>query len=376
MGGIYLHIPFCKQACHYCDFHFSVHTEETGLLVKAIIKELELQKEYLNGENIHTIYFGGGTPSLLREEELEEILHSIHTFYPVAKYPEITLEANPDDLSIQKLENLKLAGINRLSLGIQTFNDTLLTYLNRAHNSATARTSFRRARDTGFANISIDLIYSIPGQDQAGWAYDIDQALELNPDHISSYSLTIEARTVFGHWAKTGRLQPVEDDLAAAQLEFLMQRLESSGYEQYEVSNFAKPGFYSRHNSNYWRQENYLGIGPGAHSYNGVSRQFNVRNNPLYVKSVEAGRVPAEMENLTTNDRINEYLLTTLRTSWGCNVEFIRTQFNYDLLQENAAYIKQLLDQKMITLNNHTILLTRMGKLMADKIASDLFVLA
>jgi oxygen-independent coproporphyrinogen-3 oxidase len=376
MAGLYIHIPFCKQACLYCDFHFSINQENKTNLIHAIANELSIQKDYLKGEGIKTIYFGGGTPSLLTDNELEIIFNVINKNYSVGPDAEVTLEANPDDLSKDKLRSLKNVGINRLSIGIQTFDDVLLKFLNRAHSKESAIQSVKDANSLGFKNISLDLIYAIPGLDAEAWKKNIRQALELDPAHISSYSLTIEEKTAFGRWSARGKLKAVEDDLAAEQLEILMDELEAAGFDQYEVSNFGKPDFYSQHNSSYWKQEKYLGVGPSAHSFDGTSRQYNIANNHIYVKAITAGRIPADVEILTREDRINEYLLTTLRTSWGCNLHYLKNEFNYDLIKINAPYINSLEHNSLIEINKGEVLkLTRAGKLLADKIASDLFLL-
>ena len=374
MAGLYLHIPFCKQACHYCDFHFSTNQDLRTDLVKGILKELKLQKDYLKGEELATIYFGGGTPSLLSFQELEIILECIHATFSSIDRPEITLEANPDDLTGKKLEELRLAGINRLSIGIQSFDDGVLKFLNRAHDAHEAVRCFRDARDAGFDNISIDLIYSIPGQVQDTWERNLAQALSLTPEHLSSYSLTIEEKTAFGKWLKVGKLKAVEEEEAAQQFELLMDMTHAAGYEHYEISNFSKHGFHSRHNSNYWKQKNYLGIGPSAHSYDGASRQFNVNNNFSYLKSIEEGKIPLEREVLSNENKINEYIFTTLRTMWGCDLEKVKVDFGIDLYIKNKSYLTELIEKKLVVIENQIMKLTRSGKLVADKIAADLLV--
>lgn len=375
MAGIYFHIPFCKQACHYCDFHFSTSLGMRSAMVESLMKELKLQQHYLAGETIETIYFGGGTPSILTVDELQALLHQVKTNFEVKAEAEITLEANPDDLSLSQLEGIYTLGFNRLSIGIQSFQDEVLTFLNRAHNSKNALQCVSDSRKAGFKNISIDLIYAIPGQPEDAWIQNITTAIELNPEHISAYNLTIEPQTVFGNWAAKGKLFPVIDDLTAKQLEILIQLLTDAGYQQYEVSNFAKPGFESRHNSSYWQRKNYLGIGPSAHSYNKESRQYNVRNNNTYVKSLTEGKLPFEKELLTRDDQVNEYLLTTLRTRWGADLNTIRRDYNYDLLTHQKAYIENLLAKNLATLEHDSLKLTQKGKMMADKISSDLFLI-
>ena len=375
MAGIYLHIPFCKQACYYCDFHFSTNLSTKRELVEAIARELTLQKDYVNGERINTIYFGGGTPSMLDAEELELLFTTIHKNFSVNEAAEVTLEANPDDLSLPRLRQLRSQGVNRLSIGIQSFDDKVLQFLNRAHNGQSAVICVEEARDAGFQNISIDLIYAIPGQDDEAWKQNIVQAIRLSPEHISSYSLTIEDKTVFGRWAATGKLKVTEDDIAATQLETLVTLLEAADFAQYEVSNFARPGFESRHNSSYWKQERYLGVGPSAHSYNESSRQYNISNNTAYVRSMQQNIIPFTLESLTREDKINDFLLTTLRTQWGTDLKKLQQLYQYDLLADHRQYIESLCEQKFALLRNDTLLLTKSGKLLADKIASDLFML-
>lgn len=372
VAGIYIHIPFCKQACHYCDFHFSTNQSHRSAMCKAIADELALQANYLQGKQISTIYWGGGTPSLLTEAELRIILDSIHQHFTIDENLEQTLEANPDDLTKEKLHLLRSLGFNRLSIGIQSFDDEVLKFFNRAHSAAEASKCVELAREAGFNNISIDLIYAIPGQSADDWKKTIQTALALEPEHISAYSLTIEEKTVFGNWNKKGKLKPAEENDAAIHFTTLMDMLEQHGYEHYEISNFCKPGFYSRHNSSYWKQTHYLGVGPSAHSYNSVSRQANVSNNSQYQKSIEAGTVPAEIEILTRENKINEYIFTTLRTSWGCHLSYLKENHGYDLASNGI--LQKMKDQDWVIQHGTILYLTRKGKLLADQIASDLFI--
>jgi oxygen-independent coproporphyrinogen-3 oxidase len=374
MAGLYIHIPFCKQACHYCDFHFSTQLSNKGNLIKALIKEIEIQKYYLKGEAIKTIYFGGGTPSILSEIEINSLLNSVWKNFAIDADAEVTLEANPDDLSMGSLLNYKAAGINRLSIGIQSFDDGVLRFLNRAHNCIKATESVELAREVGFSNISIDLIYSIPGQSLEDWLRNIRYALSLSPEHISAYSLTIEEKTVFGNWAKKGKLIAMAEDPSATQFEVLMETLADNGFEQYEISNFCKPGFVSKHNSSYWNQESYLGVGPSAHSFNGSLRQSNVRNNSFYIKSIESGIIPAEVEILTRENKINETILISIRTSQGLELQQLKTRYDYDVSALFKIKIDQMIGQELITVMNNRLILTKKGKLVADKIAYDLFV--
>ena len=373
MAGIYIHIPFCKQACHYCDFHFSTDTSTRTELSQALVLELALRKDYLK-EEVDTIYLGGGTPSMLDLRELETLFNAIQKYFSLGANPEISLEANPDDLTREKLKDLRAIGINRLSVGIQSFDDQILKYLNRVHDAGTAYQCVEDARNIGFDNISIDLIYAIPGLSHDLWEETLQQAIRMSPEHISLYALTIETRTVFGHWSKRGKLSPVGEEMAAQQFERIMDALPPSGYEHYEISNFCKPGLYSRHNSNYWKRTPYLGIGPSAHSYNLESRQFNIRNNAQYIRSINACDIPFELEMLTRENRINEYILTTLRTKWGCGLNFLKQELGDDLLQRCGNYLAQLKQSGLVSLEAGTLLLTRKGKLLADQIAEDLML--
>ena len=372
MAGLYIHIPFCKQACHYCDFHFSTNQDQRTRLCQAIAKEINLQHSYLDNEPIHTLYFGGGTPSLLSGEELNIIFESVHSHFVVDDDAEVTMEVNPDDLTTDKLKELKNFGVNRLSVGIQSFNNPTLTFFNRAHSGEQAIESIHRARTAGFDNISIDLIYSVPGQAEDIWKKDIEQAVALQPEHISSYSLTIEEKTAFGKWQKTGRIKPLDENKAVADFEVLMDMLNSSGYEHYEISNFSKPGFHSKHNSSYWRQRKYLGLGPSAHSYNGETRQLNVANNSHYINAIIKGEVPFEIEQLSRENKINEYIITTLRTKWGCDLSYLEKNFGYSIFE--TPILQKLLVQELIVLNKTIMTLTKKGKMLADQVAIELFV--
>ncbi len=373
---LYLHIPFCKQACHYCDFHFSTNLSQKSALIEAIGQELVLQKEYLPTTHLDTIYVGGGTPSLLTETELGYLFDLIHQHFTVSETAEITLEANPDDLTADKLAVLHQY-VNRLSIGLQTFSEDALRWMNRAHTATEAEQCVRLARDAGFNNLSIDLIYGIPPLRDGGegvWQYDLDRALSLNVSHISAYALTIEPDTVFGRWTQKGQLKPIDENLAADHFEQLTGALKSAGYEHYEISNFAKPGHYARHNTAYWQQHPYLGVGPSAHSYNGHSRQFNVANNAGYVQALSTATVPADVETLTLSDRVNEYLLTGLRTQWGCSVTQLDTLLGANFMQKQATELADLQQKGWLQLQPDLLRLTEAGKLFADRVAASLFV--
>ena len=377
---LYLHIPFCKQACHYCDFHFSTSLRQKPALVDALCTEIALQKDYLPGNPLETIYFGGGTPSLLNEAELAQLFDTIHQYFSVDPAAEITLEANPDDLTSDKLKLLRRY-VNRLSIGIQTFDEAALHWMNRAHTATEAQTCVQRAQDAGFDNLSVDLIYGIPplvprsvGENSV-WQRDLDTMLLLNVPHLSAYALTIEPDTAFGRWTISGKLPAMDEELAAGQFEQLSQALTEAGYEHYEISNFSLPGQYARHNTAYWQRRPYLGVGPSAHSYNGHSRQYNIANNARYVADIRVGTLPATVELLTTADQVNEYLLTGLRTQWGCALTELDALLNADFAQMQAGELTSLYAAGWLERANGQLRLTKAGKLFADRVASNLFVL-
>jgi oxygen-independent coproporphyrinogen-3 oxidase len=375
MAGLYLHVPFCKQACHYCDFHFSTSLSLKSRLVQALVRELELRRSYLpTGTVLQTIYFGGGTPSLLTAAELEQIFTAIHRHFEVDKQAEITLEANPDDLSAAKLQELRAAGVNRLSIGLQSFYEPHLRLMNRAHTAEESTTAVRRAQDAGFENISIDLIYGVPAPGHHIWEADLANAQALGVPHVSAYALTIEPGTAFGHRLQKGTFKSAPDEFVATQFELLLAALRTHGYEQYEISNFCQVGWESRHNGNYWRGVPYLGLGPSAHSYDGQNRQFTLANNPQYVAAVlERGEVPVTVDALSATDRANEYLLTTLRTARGCDLAHLRAHHGLDLPATHAAYLAELQTNGWAHIQNEVLILTDAGKLLADHITLELF---
>jgi oxygen-independent coproporphyrinogen-3 oxidase len=376
MPGLYLHIPFCKQACHYCDFHFSTSLGLKGQFVDALVQEMALRKNYLLDPSapLETIYFGGGTPSLLTGTELARIFEAIHTHFSVSPQAEITLEANPDDLSPAKLAELAASPINRLSIGLQSFHEPHLRLMNRAHSAQESWQAVREAQAAGFENISVDLIYGVPAPSHDIWQADLARLFELAVPHVSAYALTIEPDTAFGRRLQKGTFVAPPDEFVATQFEMLLGQLRAHGYEQYEISNFCQPSRESRHNSNYWRGVPYLGLGPSAHSFDGRSRQYAVANNPQYVAAVlERNEVPATVEQLSPLDQANEYLLTTLRTSRGCDLAYLRDALCLNLLAERADYLASLTAQGMATLTGDVLRLTDAGKLLADHITLELF---
>ncbi|NEM96466.1 radical SAM family heme chaperone HemW [Pontibacter burrus] len=372
MSGIYLHIPFCKQACHYCDFHFSTSMGTKEKTIQAIAQELELRKDYLQGQKVKTIYFGGGTPSLLTQPELQLLLQTIKRLFIVSDDAEITLEANPDDLKPEKLQELKAAGINRLSIGLQSFHEPHLRMMNRAHNATESLQCVKDAQAAGFDNITVDLIYGIPAPDHSIWLQDLGTLFSLNVQHVSCYALTIEPDTALGRWSKKGKFKPSEDDFTAQQFEILLEQMAQHGFVQYEISNFCKPGYESKHNGNYWRGVHYLGVGPSAHSFNGNSRQYNVANNRKYIDAIAQQTIPAEVEELTITDQANDYLLTTLRTTWGCDLTRMRNVYKYDVQTTHHLYLQELQQKELAHIVDDVLYLTDKGKLLADQITLDL----
>ena len=383
MAGIYIHIPFCKQACHYCDFHFSTSLKSKNDFIDGLIKEISLQQHYLSpsssgrlGEGLlSSIYFGGGTPSLLSADEIKRILDEIRKHHNVATDAEITLEANPDDLNKEKLRGYKEAGINRLSIGIQSFADEDLQLMNRAHNSREANECVHIAADSGFTNITVDLIYGIQTLSNEQWIKNLETAFALPVNHLSCYCLTVEERTALADFIRKGKLKNVDDEKASQQFDILIKMAADKGFEQYEISNFAKDQHYSKHNSSYWRGEKYLGLGPSAHSYDGVSRQWNVRNNYQYIEAIRQGHVPFEKEVLTPTQKFNEYILVSLRTMWGCNLEKIKNDFGEKAAEDFYKSVSKFIADGFIESKEGNFILTHTGKFYADKIASELFQL-
>ncbi len=372
MAGIYIHIPFCKKACHYCNFHFSTSLRLQEPMVKGIIKEIELQKEYLNGAVIQSIYFGGGTPSLLNLSDINAIFCAIRKHYQIETNAEITLEANPDDLTNDKLEALRQSPINRLSIGIQSFSDEDLRFMNRAHNAEEAESCIEKARAYGFDNLTVDLIYGTPTMSDKVWRSNIEKVIALAVPHISCYCLTVEPNTALGHFVKTGKVPNVVDEQAAKQFELLMNTLENAGYLHYEISNFAKPDHFAIHNSNYWKRVPYLGVGPSAHSFDGQVRQWNIANNVKYVTALAESTIPFDSEQLTVEQQYNEYIMTSLRTIWGCNISKLN-ELGTNYAEYFTRKATDFVDKGLLKTNRANYTLTRRGKFLADYIAMELF---
>lgn len=372
MAGIYIHIPFCKQACHYCNFHFSTNHTLLPVMVDAIIKEASLNKNYL-AETVETIYFGGGTPSLCSVEAIEKMIAHFKQVFTVDDNAEITLETNPDDITPEKLIVWKSIGINRLSIGIQSFVEADLQWMNRAHNSQQSIDSLTLIQQY-FDNVTIDLIYGTPTLSNEEWIQNIDTALSFNIPHISCYALTVEPKTALEKLIEKNKLANVDAEKQAEHFEILVNKLIEAGFEHYEISNFAKPGFRSKHNSSYWQGKHYLGLGPSAHSFNGISRQWNISNNALYLKSIKQNSIPFEIEILTKEQQLNEYIMTALRTTEGISLEKIEERFGAaeeaQLLQRAANF----LNNQQLIITNNSLKLSPKAKFLADGIAADLFV--
>lgn len=371
--GLYIHIPFCKQTCHYCDFHFSTSVKKKGELVNMLCREIFLRKEEIPGKTLQTIYFGGGTPSLLSSEELKQIFDTIYSTYQIAEDAEVTLEANPDDLSREKLEQLKNSPINRLSIGVQSFFEVDLKLMNRAHNATEAMECIQMAKEY-FDNISIDLIYGIPDMSLGRWKKNIEIALELGIPHFSCYALTVEPQTALQKFIEKGIIKPVDDDAAKAHFDILTQTLKNAGFIHYEFSNYGKSGYFSQNNTAYWMGKPYLGIGPSAHSYDGESRKWNVSNNSLYIKALERGEIPFQEEKLSPTDKYNEYVMTRLRTMWGIALEDVEEKFGPRLRKYLLEQAKTYLKDGLLRLEDDKLHITEKGKFLSDGIAADLFL--
>ena len=374
MSGIYIHIPFCKQACFYCDFHFSTSLKKKDTLISCLVKEIELRKEELNAKTVETIYFGGGTPSILSAREISVLIDAVYANHHVVEAPEITLEANPDDLSEEKLIELSTSRINRLSIGVQSFLEKDLILMNRAHNADEAKKSVSLASQY-FENISVDLIYGIPGLTNEEWRKNIQTVLDFNIPHISSYALTVEPKTALATLIQKGKIENVNDDLAQAQFSILTAMLEKENFVHYELSNFGKESYFSKNNTGYWLGKTYIGIGPSAHSFDGKQRSWNVRNNAIYIKKMEQNNLPIERETLSITDAYNEYVMTGLRTIWGVSLVKIQTDFGSKYVSYLKLESKKYIQQKLLYFDGEIVKTTKKGRFLVDGIASHLFMI-
>jgi oxygen-independent coproporphyrinogen-3 oxidase len=371
MAGIYLHIPFCKKLCHYCDFYHVISEGDHGEFINTLLKEAELRTNYLEKNSVSTIYFGGGTPSVLSPGEIDIILNNLQKNFSVSSDSEITIELNPDDVSLEYLKELKKTGINRISLGVQSWHDEDLKFLNRRHTALQATNTLKDSFKAGFENVTIDLIYGIPGMGIDKWTENLDTALSFDIKHLSAYHLTIEHGTVFGKMKEKKSFVEVEEEESASEYNVLIEKTESAGFIQYEISNFGKEGYFSVHNTNYWKQVPYLGLGPSAHSFNGYSRQWNIRDLKKYIKAVNKNKIFYEREELDLKKRFNEYIMTSLRTIWGVDLEYIEKTFE----KEGCDYVINLsgkfINYGLMKQEKNTLVLTNQGKMISDNIISE-----
>ena len=374
MVSIYIHIPYCKQQCTYCNFHFRIAQNDKEEMLKSIKKELKLRQSYLNGASISSIYFGGGTPSILNKEEIKSLIHTLYNNFSINHDAEITLECNPDDLDTKKLLELKEIGINRLSIGIQSFDDADLKFMNRSHNAKEALNCIKFAKKSGFDNITIDLIYGLPNQSNENWKKNLAKMFSLDIQHFSAYSLTVELKTKLKHLIDKKLVTPLDDKITVEHFNTLVEIANENNFIHYEISNFGKEGFFSNHNSAYWKNKHYLGVGPSAHSFNGSSRQWNVASNKQYIKKVNENDSYFEVEQLSNTQQYNEYIFTALRTIWGVELDYIDNQFGHEVLNYFKKQVINWENKGKIKQEKNTYTLTKKGKLYADAIASDLFI--
>ncbi|MCF6224119.1 MAG: radical SAM family heme chaperone HemW [Flavobacteriaceae bacterium] len=372
MSGIYIHIPFCKQACYYCDFHFSTSLKIKDVMIKAIVKELEWRKKEIP-DRVETIYFGGGTPSLLSIDEIQLIISTVYNNYQVIDAPEITLEANPDDLTSKKISELSNSKINRLSIGVQSFFEEDLKFMNRAHNAKEALYCVTESMRF-FDNITIDLIYGVPNMSNEKWLKNLQIAFDLGIPHISSYALTVEEKTALSNFIKKGKYPPLDEQLAEQQFKILIEETKKHELVQYEISNFGKKGYFSKHNTSYWQGKHYIGIGPSAHSFNGISRSWNFSNNRKYINSIQNEALPHQIEMLQKNDRFNETLMTGLRTIWGVCLNNVEMNFGKEIKDQLIKNAQKHIINKTLKIEKNKLLITDKGKFLADGITADLFL--
>jgi oxygen-independent coproporphyrinogen-3 oxidase len=371
MAGIYIHIPFCKKLCFYCDFYHVISKGDNQAFTGALLNEISLRKDYLGNETIKTIYFGGGTPSVFSIGDLSSILEHIRSEFTIEAENEITIEVNPDDVSTEYMKDLRAAGFNRVSLGVQSWRDEDLKLLNRRHNAAKAASALSETFSSGFENVSIDLIYGIPGMSQEAWEYNLKKSFDFKIKHLSAYHLTIEQGTVFGKMQEKGLLKEIDEEESSAMFNILIRRAEEAGFIQYEISNFGKPGYFSEHNSNYWKQVKYLGLGPSAHSFNGYSRQWNRNDLKGYIKAMNSGMPEFESEEIDSSKKFNEYVMTSLRTMWGMDLNYVESAFD----KESFDYVRNMSikfrEYGLMKLEDNHLILSDQGKMISDNIISE-----
>jgi len=371
MAGIYLHIPFCRKLCYYCDFYHIISNDDNSLFINALKKEAELRADYLAGNTVSTIYLGGGTPSVFTAKETGSVLDHIRQHFVVEKENEITIELNPDDVNKDYLKELTDTGVNRVSLGVQSWRDEDLKMMNRRHTASQAYDALVKLTEAGFKNISVDLIYGIPGMDSVNWASNLDKTLSFDIKHLSAYHLTIETGTIFNRMKEKGSLVEIDEDESTAEFNILLEKTGSAGFINYEISNFGKPGYFSIHNTNYWRQVPYLGLGPSAHSFNGYSRQWNVRDLKKYIKSMNSGKLLFDKEELDIKTKFNEYVMTSLRTMWGIDLDYVEKIFEKEGFDYVVNLSGKFIDYGLMRQDNNNLILTNQGKMISDNIISE-----
>ncbi len=374
MAGIYVHIPYCRQACHYCNFHFSTRLENTNAMISAILREAELRRSEIEAGALQSLYLGGGTPSVLPPDELKRLLEGLFALYEFDSDAEITLEANPDDLSAERLSALKLTPLNRLSIGIQSFHNRDLHWMNRAHDAEQARQCLKLAAEAGFDQLSADLIYGIPGQSDEAWRANIRELCSYGVSHLSAYALTLEHGTALAHSVRKGAEAPPDDEQAERQFRILLEEAERAGLEHYEISNFCLHGAYARHNSSYWNAQSYLGLGPSAHSFNGVKRSWNIQHNIKYVTFLERGELPIESEVLSAAEQLNERIMTGLRSTWGLDFRAVEQDFGPQVIDQLRSSALPWLQRELLLEREQHWFLSKAGRVFADRVASDLFL--
>jgi putative oxygen-independent coproporphyrinogen III oxidase len=374
MAGIYIHIPFCKKLCNYCDFYHVVSSDDHSSFLEALLKEADMRWNYAGNELISTIYFGGGTPSVLSVNELETVLNRLKKQFLVKEDSEITVELNPDDIYTGYLKDLKKAGFNRISLGVQSWRDEDLKMLNRRHTAEQASKALNDILRTGFENVSIDLIYGIPGMSLKAWESNLEQSLAFDIKHLSAYHLTIEQGTAFGKMKERGLFEEVDEEISNNEFNILVKKTESEGFIHYEISNFGKPGYFSIHNTNYWKQVPYIGLGPSAHSFNGYSRQWNISDLKKYIRYVNDGTIFYEKEELDLKTRFNEYIMTSLRTMWGIDLEYLEKTFDKESYDYVINLSGKFIDYGLMKHDKKNLILTNQGKMISDNIISEFMV--
>ncbi|MFC6267328.1 radical SAM family heme chaperone HemW [Frigoriflavimonas asaccharolytica] len=373
---IYIHIPFCKQKCSYCNFHFSTSTSKVDEMVNAIKKEIYLRKDELQNKSLASLYFGGGTPSILKVDHLKSIIDEVSKYFEFQNDIEITLEANPDDLNKKFLQELSSTEFNRLSIGTQSFFEEDLKLMNRAHTSNEALDSIKRSQDFGFENLSVDLIYGSPSSSFLNWQQNLKTIIDLQVPHVSSYALTVEPKTAMENWVKTGKMEAPKDDFQNEAYFYMTEFLKENNFQHYEISNFGKESFQSRHNTAYWQSREYLGIGPSAHSYDGnLKRSWNIANNSIYLDKISANTIPSEVEILSEKEQLNEMLMIGLRTSWGVSLAELKNRFSLDLIEKITSEIEFKIEEGILLIENDYLKIPEKHWFLADGIVSDLFLI-